>query len=483
MRREQIKSFAKRKNIRPSGRKASLRAFGFLVLFLASCSSVKPKKTRRVPRKVGDRVGEVLVYRKDHSQNGYLLYSTIRGKQAYLINKQGRILKIWKNTKGYPPGGNITLLKDGRVLYLSRPKETKWKFGGEGGRAEIYSPEGKLEWEYEYFDSRGTLHHEALMMPGGKSILFLALERKDKKEVEAAGRIPFSLNKKEKYGDLLIDKIMEVDIATKKVIWQWNAWDHMIQNFDPAKAGYGSVSKNPGRLNINYHDPFLEWTRPNDLFHINNIAYLPEQDVIMISSRDFSEVWFIDHGTTTAEAAGSKGGNYGKGGDLLFRFGNPSASKRKGTRTLYFQHGAVMIPGEGLRMILFDNGSLKYNRGFSSVREYDLKTLFPGKNRLGRPAGTAEEPPLLWNYRLPGTYAHLLSNAERLPGGNTLILHGIGGTFYEVTPGKKIVWKLQLDSLGKIKNALKIRSNSVFMVHEYPVDSPAIRALRLNEKP
>ena len=62
-----------------------------------------------------------------------------------------------------------------------------------------------------------------------------------------------------------------------------------------------------------------------------------------------NEVWIIDHSTTTAEAAGSTGGNSGHGGDLLYRWGNPEAYGRGGLtdQTLFFQHDARWL-GPGL---------------------------------------------------------------------------------------------------------------------------------------
>jgi len=58
--------------------------------------------------------------------------------------------------------------------------------------------------------------------------------------------------------------------------------------------------------------------------HANGIFYDPATDLIYMSVNFYSEVWVIDHSTTTAEAAGNQGGQFNRGGDLVYRFGNPS---------------------------------------------------------------------------------------------------------------------------------------------------------------
>ena len=65
-----------------------------------------------------------------------------------------------------------------------------------------------------------------------------------------------------------------------------------------------------------------------DWMHANAVDYNEDLDQIMISAREFNEVWIIDHSTSTAEAASHSGGMYGKGGDLLYRWGNPEAYGR-----------------------------------------------------------------------------------------------------------------------------------------------------------
>jgi len=53
---------------------------------------------------------------------------------------------------------------------------------------------------------------------------------------------------------------------------------------------------------------------------MNAIDYNVQFDQILLSVRGNSEIWVIDHGTTTAEAAGHTGGTYNRGGDLLYRW-------------------------------------------------------------------------------------------------------------------------------------------------------------------
>ena len=55
---------------------------------------------------------------------------------------------------------------------------------------------------------------------------------------------------------------------------------------------------------------------------------MKKNDIIFISVNFYHEVWVIDHSTTTDQAKTDTGGNYNKGGNLLYRFGNPSTSKK-----------------------------------------------------------------------------------------------------------------------------------------------------------
>ena len=129
-----------------------------------------------------------------------------------------------------------------------------------------------------------------------------------------------------------------------------------------------------------------------DWTHVNSVDYNAALDQIVVSVHEFSEIWIIDHSTTTALAAGHTGGRSGKGGDLLYRWGNPRVYRAgtKADRTLFAQHNAQWIPsglpGEG-HMLVFNNGGQRPDGSYSSVDELVLPvdgqggyTREPGRN-------------------------------------------------------------------------------------------------------
>jgi hypothetical protein len=168
----------------------------------------------------------------------------------------------------------------------------------------------------------------------------------------------------------------------------------------------------------------------------------------MLSVYEFSEIWIIDHSTTTEEASGHKGGRQGKGGDLLYRWGNPRAY-RAGTvkdQKLFGQHNAHWIekglPGAG-HVLIFNNGMRRTGGAYSTVDEIALPVDEKGRYEYKSGKAYAPDKPD-WSFaasKRTDFYAPFISGAQRLPNGDTLICSGTNGTIFEVTPKDETVWK------------------------------------------
>jgi hypothetical protein len=191
--------------------------------------------------------------------------------------------------------------------------------------------------------------------------------------------------------------------------------------------------------------------------HVNAVAYNADLDQLALSSPNFNEIWIIDHGTTTEEARGHTGGRWSKGGDLLYRWGNPR-TYRQGTpldQRLFFQHNIQWIPkglcGEG-HLLVFNNGSGRQPDEYSSVEELEPPTDKAG-GYVRREHAPFGPDAALWSYTATNKsefFSWFISGAQRLPSGNTLINSGAQGVVFEVTPDKEIVWKF----VNPIKNMM-----------------------------
>jgi hypothetical protein len=209
------------------------------------------------------------------------------------------------------------------------------------------------------------------------------------------------------------------------------------------------------------------------------VAYNAELDQIMLTVRQFNELWIIDHSTTKAEAAGHTGGRSEKGGDLLYRWGNPQ-TYRAGTKAdqrLFAPHDAHWIPrsrpGAG-HVLVFNNGLGRPGGDYSSVDELVLPVDAQG--RYVREPGTAYAPKEpAWRFvaaRKTEFFAGFMSGAQRLPNGNTLICNGLTGTIFEVTMNNEAVWKyVYADHVrSRRKDSGPPGSNPVFRAYRYGSD-------------
>jgi len=362
--------------------------------------------------------------------DGQILFAPYYTTTTYLIDNTGTINHTWSSS--YQPFTSAYWLGNGTIL---RPISS-----GGGGIQKILW-DGTIAWDYRYNVAGCTCHHDIKYLPNG-NVLMIVWETKTRAEAIAAGRNPSTIPG----STFTPDKIIEVKptgATSGEIVWEWHVWDHLIQDFDPTKANYGVVGNHPELIDINYGDTFVY-----DWLHTNSVDYNPEFDQLLIDVHNFNEVWVIDHSTTTEEAAGHTGGNYGKGGDLLYRWGNPEAydAGSASDQKLFFQHDASWIkpgcPGEG-HILVFNNGNNRPSGQYSSVDEFAPPVNSNGEYYL-EPGSAYGPEDYTWSYTAnpPTTfYSHVFGGAQRLKDGNTLICGGLSGKFFEVTPDKTTIWQ------------------------------------------
>lgn len=359
----------------------------------------------------------------------YYLFSPIRSTDTYLMDVDGTIAFTWQSD--YPPGNAVYLLENGNILRTGTLRSQVFSAGGAGGIVQEITPESEVVWEYQYASDTVQQHHDIEHLPNG-NILMIAWELKTEAEAIAAGRDPSLLGD----GVLWSDHIIEVDPDSNQIVWEWHAWDHLVQDHDADLSNYGVVAEHPELVDLNY----TSGKAGEDWLHSNSIDYNAELDQILLSVHNFSEIWLIDHSISTEEAAGSAG-------DLLYRWGNPQTydAGSEDEQQLFGQHDAQWIaegdPGGG-NILVFNNGD-KRTRKFSSVDEIVLPLNEDGS--YAGAAGRAYGPEAaVWSYvaDVPGEfYAMNISGAQRLNNGNTLICSGPDGLFFEVTPDGDSVWQ------------------------------------------
>ena len=422
--------------------------------------------------------------------DGYALLYGTDPLRVWLADREGRTAFSWAALGRFATGARPRLRENGNLLMILRNP----------ARIAEIAPDGRFVWEYPV----GALHHDFQELPNG-NLLLLKHDYRTRAEALAAGAHPQFVPP----DGLELDAVLEVRPTgpeSGEVVWQWQAWDWLVQDFDPAKPNYGRPSEHPHRIDLNYNLEALHrdhHTRAGDMTHTNALSYNAELGQIMLTVRHFSEIWIIGHGRN-----GGGDGETDAGGGLLYRWGNPRAYGREtdGGQQLFFHHDAHWIaagrPGAG-HILLFNNGDEfpGHQRWSSSVDELALP---PAQGRgYGPPVaeGAAWPPPRpVWSYAAPfppDWYALNRSGAQRLPNGNTFIIDSPHGHLFQVTPQGEIVWRYVNPLLGNNQllrpgepvparerkitpyGEALILDNRVFRSHWYPPDYPGLQFLDL----
>lgn len=193
-----------------------------------------------------------------------------------------------------------------------------------------------------------------------------------------ARRVQGGIPGSERRGEMYADYLVEMT-TDGRTVWEWRSWEHLDPEMD----------------RITLQDRRSEWT------HGNTVVQLPDGN-IAVSFRHISTVVIVDRRT----------------GEIVWKLGPP---------TLAQQHAPTPLPNGNL--LIFDNGTHRVDHPDPHSRVIEVD---PATNEI------------VWSYRERRPmdfYSPYISNAQRLPNGNTLICEGSFGRLFEVTAAGEVVWE------------------------------------------
>ena len=389
--------------------------------------------------------------------DGYTLYTPGGGfgggnATTYLKDADWQTINTWSHDCGAASMPYLVLtdepgLENSLLYYPCQNSNPIMQAGGVGGQVKIYNWDGDLLWSYtvsgtvqDAVSSNGMQHHHDIEpLPNG-NILIIAWERLYASEWQTLGVDGVNNSLNQMWSSVILEVEPNLETGGSQIVWEWYLKDHLVQDVDPSLTNYGIVSDHPELMDANCGNigssggPGGEAN--GDWMHFNAIDYNEDLDQIVLSSRFQDEIYVIDHSTTTEEAASHTGGNSGKGGDFLYRWGNPQNYGR-GTNTDHWlgdQHSINWIdngsPGEG-NLICYVN---QYSGMYSAVLEFVPPLMEDGNYYIedGEPFGPSTYEWIKQSTNNFNFSTQMQGGAFRLPNGNTLITDCDSADIYEV---------------------------------------------------
>jgi hypothetical protein len=280
------------------------------------------------------------------------------------------------------------------------------------------------EWGTEAPSGAARQNHDWELLENGNRLILVAIPR----EVPALG--PHIV------GDQGIYEVA----PDGRIVWEWKAGDH-LDEFGFSAEGFEylrrSVDRQPGNI-WGYLEINSAKTLGPNKWHRDDPETVFQPDNILISSRKANVVALVDKAS----------------GRIVWRLGpyfdaDPGAEHQRINShvvprpldQISGQHNphfiADELPGAG-NLLVFDNqGGAGYPPAplgiyaGSRVLEIDPVTKQIVWQHTAEDSG---RPP--WTF-----FSSFVSNAQRLPNGNTLITEGMHGRIFQVTPSGQVVWE------------------------------------------
>jgi hypothetical protein len=358
----------------------------------------------------------VTAYDAEADDDSYVLFAPFEVKEppgpdqgrAYLIRKDGSVAHTWELPS--VPGGAIALLPNGDLMLMGktaafRSREMLAPGGGESGVLYRLDWDGNVVWSFE----DDYIHHDFEVLPDGT----IAILRWKRLDPDLAERIPGGIADTDFDGSTWGDEVIEVSPeGVVRVVWD-------VADF-LAPEDY----------------PLPEFIDRTEWTHANALRYLPSNPVTgseayLMSFRQTSTVLMVDKAS----------------GEVIWSYG--------GAGVLHQQHDPTLT-SDGT-VLIFDNRAVPYGTALPSSRVVEIDP-------------TSDE--VVWQYQGEGVlgwrfFSSVISGAQRLSNGNTLITEGWPGRLMEVAPDGTIVWEY-FHPFGGEDSTSRDPWTNVFRARAYP---------------
>lgn len=410
-------------------------------------------------------VGTILL-EEEKVDKGYTLFSPVGSLETFLINNNGEIVNKWSSD--YRPGLDVELSSSGKLYRTCRLEVEGYNHAGKGGRIEIRSWNDSLEWYTELCFPDSCLHHDITLLPNG-NILALVATKKELPEIIEAGKDTTDMRMKVVWTESIIE-IKPLENNKSEIVWIWNAWDHLIQDRFPSVNNYNPDKNNPKKYDINF---FPATSTAGDVFHMNSIDYNVENDMILLSVKNINEIWVIDHSTTLEEAQTASGGKQKSGGDIIYRWGNPSAYGQDGAVQIDNQHDACWVYHNGKwtgEISIFNNNVKEKESCFLVIKPQlnrKRNSFLKDKN------GQFLSAEIALNFCPEGIFGGRQCSFQVLSSGNYLFGYSAKGEIIEYNSKGEIVWRYvnPYSVKGILKEGDPINANTYFKAKKYDLQT------------
>ncbi len=413
----------------------------------------------------------VTIYKPEKCFNGYTLYNAPE-VGAVLVDMNGGEVKIWDKLRGFPN----KLMKGGYVFGHSGERDTNFGYQDDLDLIQV-DWDGNVVWKFNKTE---------LVQDDPENPQWMARQHHDyQREGNPVGYYVPDMECKTDSGNTLLlchqtivnkkiilhklcdDIFIEVDWEGN-IVWKWAANEH----FD--EIGFSETQKN-----LLYRDPNMhragggmgDWLHincmselgPNKWYDKGDERFNPKN--IIFDSREANFIAIISK--ETGKIAWKLGPDF-QANDTVKAIGN-----------IIGPHLSHMIP-QGLpgagNILVFDNGGAAGYGAPSANSRKGLKDVIRDYSRVLEINPVTLQ--VVWEYGptqaglIPSVnsnqlYSPLISGAQRLPNGNTMITVGMDGRVIEVTKACEIVWEY-IAPYNFADSSMGYRE--VYRAYRYPYD-------------